>query len=206
MALSKKIRNLPLVVLIIFVLLGIVILYRLIIFLSKFFTYLGFNLFFYIDNLLKFDSANPVILWGIFGLFIGSIFGVIIAIKKYRLSKILVLYPLAVTILGIIILSFINKPMDVGDRFMPAKNTEIINPNEPVNKVPVFTVTRTLYIHAGPSAGSKKLFTLSKGTQVGVIESIKDSRNNTWSKIEYIDPQTSNKKTGYVNAGNLRQY
>ena len=204
MAINKKLKDLPLVALIIFVLLAIVILYRIIIFLSKVFVYLGFNLFLYIDNLLHFDAANPIILWGVFGLFLGSIVGVVVAIKKYKLTKKLVLYPLAITFLAIVILAFINEPADVGNRVMPERNEAIMTPDKPATTIPAFTVTRTIYIHAGPSSLSKKLFTLSRGTVVGVLESVKDNRNISWSKIEYIDPGTGSKKTGYVNANYLR--
>jgi hypothetical protein len=202
MTASKKIKSLPALALIALALLGIYVTYHLVIFLSKAFVFLGFNLFLYTDNLLKFDSSNPLILWGLLGLFIGSIFGVIVAIKKYNLSKVLILYPLSITIFGMIILSFINKPTDVGSTYSPVKTEESTIP-QPLN-VALYTTTRAVNIRSGPSPVSKKLFILPKGTQVEVIEYKKDSRNNTWSKIGYIDPKTGFKETGYVNASYLK--
>ena len=143
MSIGKKIKDLPVVVLIIFLLLGIVILYRLVIFLSKIFVYLGFNLFLYTDNLLKFESANPLILWGLLGLFIGSIFGVMIAIKKYRLSKTLILYPLSVTILAILILSFINRPADVSSTFVTG-DTAVSVPSGKQIRLPIIRLYKQL--------------------------------------------------------------
>ncbi|MEP6947995.1 MAG: SH3 domain-containing protein [Ginsengibacter sp.] len=203
MSISKKIKDLPVVVLIIFLLLGIVILYRLVIFLSKAFVYLGFNLFLVTDNLLKFESANPIILWGLLGLFIGSIFGVMIAIKKYKLSKTLILYPLSITFLAIVILSFINKPTDVSSTYAPTKTEETATPPEQTNKTSYYTVIQTTLIWSGYKRPRTKLCNLPRGTQVEVLESVRDSRNNIWYKIPYIDPKTHRAKTGYVNANDL---
>lgn len=203
MSISKKIKDLPVVVLIIFLLLGIVILYRLVIFLSKTFVYLGFNLFLVTDNLLKFESANPVILWGLLGLLIGSIFGVMIAIKRYKLSKTLILYPLSITVLAIVILSFINKPTDVSSTYPPTKTGDTAAPPEQTNKIAYYTVVQTTPIWSGYSRPRHKLFNLPTGRQVEVLESVRDSRNNMWYKIPYIDPKTHRTKTGYVNANDL---
>lgn len=201
MSIGKKIKDLPVVVLIIFLLLGIVILYRLVIFLSKIFVYLGFNLFLYTDNLLKFESANPLILWGLLGLFIGSIFGVMIAIKKYRLSKTLILYPLSVTILAILILSFINRPADVSSTFVTG-DTAVASQRQ-TNKTSNYTVIQTTLIWSGYKRPRTKLFNLPVGTQVEVLESVRDSRNNIWYKIPYIDPKNHRAKIGYVDANDL---
>src|SRR5436190_10633626 len=109
MTIIKKIANLPAVLLIALFCLAALIIYQLVIFLSKTFVWLGFNLFLFTDSLFKLESANPLLLWGLLGLFIGSIFGVIVAVKKYKLSKILILYPSTVTLLIIILFYFINR-------------------------------------------------------------------------------------------------
>lgn len=203
MSVLKKIRDLPIIVLIIFLLLAIVILYKIVVFLTKAFVYLGFNVFLFTDNLLKFESVNPIVLWGVLGLLMGSIFGVIIAIKKYRLSKVLVVYPLSITILAIVILSFVNKPTDLSGTYTPPGTQVIAAPPEQTNRTSYYTVIQTTPIWSGYSRPRSKLFNLSRGKVVEVLDSVRDSRNNMWYKITFIDPKTRRLKAGYVNANDL---
>lgn len=78
-----------------------------------------------IDSLLFIShSIPPVIMWMLFGLLIGIIYGSFIAIKKYKLDFKLLVYPIGVLviILGLIsLVSFIkNKP----DKNYPENNSE----------------------------------------------------------------------------------
>ena len=206
MNIRKKIKDTPVVLLAALILLAIVLLYQLAIFLFKAFVYLGFNLFLFTDNLIRFQPIEPLFLWGVFGFFIGGIFGVIIAIKKYKLSKVLVLYPLSITLLCIIILSFINKPTDVSGTFVPVKTEDSFVLQQQQNTVVYYTVARTVYARSRPSLSSLKVFTIAKGTKVELLENVRDNRNKMWSRIEYTNPQTGYKKTGYMNANYLEKY
>lgn len=173
-------------------------------FLSIAFVYLGFNIFVYTDNLLKFTFANPLVMWGILGLFIGSIFGVIVAVKKYKLPKKLIFYPISITILLIVILSFINKPTELSGSFAPFLDTNPApesNTNTTTNDMPsyyLYTVTQSMNVRASASLSSNRLFTVPHNAQVRVLESVRDNENSLWSKIEYKNPQTGYKQTGYL--------
>ncbi|HZG24316.1 MAG TPA: hypothetical protein VEZ17_07045, partial [Chitinophagaceae bacterium] len=90
--------------------LALYVLYHLLIWCAKASVYLGYNLFFYLDNLFTITPLNPLISWGIFGFFLGIIFGVLIAIKKYRLSKRLVFFPLAFFVVLLATMALINQP------------------------------------------------------------------------------------------------
>lgn len=194
----------PAVLLILLFFLAILVTYRLVIFLSKLFVYLGFNLFLFTDNLLHTEPANPIVLWGLWGLLTGSIVGVIIAVKKYKLSKVLILYPVSFTIVVFLLLFFINRPTESSGSFS-LENQEGSTSNQAQQSRIFYTVTRTVNVRSLPSAGSAIRFRLAKGTQVEFIENALDNRNRnrTWTKIIYTDPQTGDQKVGYVNASYL---
>jgi len=206
MSTKSKVSELPALVLIGLVVFALYLIYKIVIFLSTFFVYLGFNIFIFIDNLVKFEFANPVVLWGLFGLLLGSIIGVLIAIKKYKLAKILILYPVALFVLIITILIFINKPSNASGEYSPSNFSEANVNEEEVSKITYYVTTQAVNIRSRPSASSSKLITLAKGKLVEFIENTSDNRNKTWSKIRYTDPQTGNTIDGYINASYLKYY
>lgn len=206
MSIKSKISELPGLLLIVLGALAIYLVYKLVMFLSVVFVYLGFNIFVFLDNLLKFESANPVVLWGFFGLLLGSIIGVLIAIKKYKLDKILILYPIGLFVLIITILIFINSPTNASGEYSPSNFSESNTNQVEASKVTYYVTTQTVNVRSRPLASSSKLITLSAGIQVEFIENTLDNRNKTWSKIRYTDPQTGNTINGYINASYLRVY
>ncbi|MDQ6480682.1 hypothetical protein [Dyadobacter sp. LHD-138] len=74
-----------------------------------------FSAFFFvpIDNLLFIShSISPVLMWMIFGLLIGSVYGSFIAIKKYKLDYKLLVYPALVLLIGFVLIllaSFVTE-------------------------------------------------------------------------------------------------
>ena len=206
MSAKSKISELPEFVLIVLTVLGIYLIYKLVMFLSVFFVYLGFNIFLFLDNLLEFESVNPIVLWCFFGLLLGSIVGVLIAIKKYKLTKILILYPVALFVFIITLLIFINKPTNALGEYSPSNFGESNTNQIKVSKVTYHVTTQTVNVRYRPMASSSKLMTLSAGIIVEFIENTIDNRNKTWSKIRYTNPQTGNTINGYINTSYLRYY
>lgn len=80
------------------------------IFIFKVLVFLGYNTFFFLDNLVNISSFNPILSWGILGLFFGSILGAFIAIRKYNLSMAVISFPIITVILILIVFGFVNKP------------------------------------------------------------------------------------------------
>lgn len=210
MNLITKIRRLPTFAILVILAVTVYVAIRLVMFLSIAFVYLGFNLFVYIENLLQFTSVNPLVMWGILGLLIGSIFGVVVAVKKYKLPKKLIFYPISITILVIIILSFINRPTQLTGSFVPILDQNVstdLNTNNTTTNTPsnyLYTVTQEMTVRESPSLSSARLFTLSRNERVRVLENVRDSKNNLWSKIEYYNAKTGDKQTGYLKSKYLR--
>ena len=203
MNLITKIKRLPTAAILVILAVAIYVGIKLVMFLSIAFVYLGWNLFVYLENLLQFSSANPLVLWGIFGLFIGSIFGVVVAVKKYKLPKKLIFYPFIITILLIVILSFINTPSQLSGSLNTLMNTNIqtdANTNNAAQSpaYSLYTVTQEMNVRQGPSLRSNRLFTVPRNARVRIIENVRDNNNILWSRIEYTNPNTSLKQTGYL--------
>ncbi len=166
------------------------IIWLMIIGLVKLFIFLGYNTFFYFDNLIKITPFNPIIMWCVWGLFIGSIVGVIIAVKKYRLSRILILYPIGFISLLVTIMGFINKPADYNATFIakPERKVMVIEKDFYILKVDA-------NIRSGPSVKYNKLFVLKKGNLVELAQKgYFDTDNIEWYKIK-IDSQE-----GYISS------
>ena len=159
--------------------LGIYVVYLLVIWATKVFVYLGYNSFFYLDNLFGINPFNPIVVWSIWGLFIGSIIGVTIAVKKHKLSKILILYPVGFVILLFTIMGFVNHPSDYKNNYMPPQENKVV-----VAPKNYYTLTMDANVRSGPSKNNSVLFVLNKGMVVEVIQKGSfDSRNAEWYKI-----------------------
>lgn len=166
---------------------GIYLIYLLIVWASRAFVIWGYNSIFFIDNLFDLKIFNPVVIWGINGLLVGSIIGVVIAVKKHKLSKILILYPLSLVALIITIMSFVNKPAQHSGLF------NSLNVIDSTNLKSYFLLNNIANVRSGPSLSNSKLFSLQKGTEVEVIQKgIYDSENVEWYKIIY------DYKQGYI--------
>ena len=187
MSTEKKGNRSPLLILIITGI-GLYLAYLLIILLAKLLVYTGYNFFVFTDNLFEISSFNPVATWGIMGMFIGSIAGVAIAIKKYRLSGKLVLYPIGISILLLIIFYFVNEPANHnGAETFPNTSSYI---SEPSNAITVskdfFYTTRTVNARSGASLRNYVVFVVNEGDEVEIVErNFTDSRGVEWMKVNY---------------------
>lgn len=181
--------------LIVLMLIGLLALLAVVIFLTRAFAYLGYNALFFTDNLIAIRFLHPVVAWGIFGFFIGSIVGVLIAVKKYKLSKLLVLYPVALVALVVTILSFVNKPANYSGAYVPKENPA----DSTAFSAPVTTAYYKLNfdanIRSGPSVKQRRRFSLKKGVMLEVLEKGHfDEKGIEWYKISY------NAREGYVSS------
>ncbi len=76
---------------------------------------LAINIFLFFDNLFQFGPVgSPLILWSLFGLLVGAIYGAIIAWKKYTLDFKLNLIPITLILLFGILLFLLNQPLKNG--------------------------------------------------------------------------------------------
>lgn len=72
----------------------------------------GINSFLFMDNLLHVNNeVQPAVMWAVFGLCIGAVYGSYTAWKKYRLSFKVNLIPIAVFLLLLVLLSAVSQPI-----------------------------------------------------------------------------------------------
>lgn len=175
---------------------GLYLLYQIIIFAAKLFVYLGFNFFFFLDNLLTFNHINPIVMWGIWGLQIGSIVGVIIAVKRFKLSKILILYPIAFVVIFTTIMYFVNSPTQYPTLDSVQKNDPNLNfVQNTTPQISYYILKASANIRKNPSGSSQIFKKLYKGSVVEVL----DKSNPKWYKCKISNI------VGYINA-NLLTY
>lgn len=168
----------------------------------KVFVFIGYNSLFYIDNLFKIAIINPIAIWGIFGFFIGSIIGIIIAVKKLKLNPVLILFPLLTVSILFLILGFVNKPSVYSGTYSPPKS-EI---QQPPKSSFYITSNSTIIVRTKPSSKAKNLFKINKNDNIEVIEKGYYDKNNTeWYKIniEGYKSATNYKGDGYINSKHI---
>ena len=195
---TKPKSEIPPIVLLLIIGIGIYLLYKIVVLLVKSFVYFGYNALFFTDNMLQIPSWNPIVAWSILGVFIGSIFGVGVAINKFHLSKKLILYPILIAVLFITTMCFINKP----GQYALSPET-VLSPAPETTTLPstkyYYKATMDVTVRSGPSTTTSKLFTLSKGTTVEMVQRFfMDNRNLEWIKIRY------NNREGYVSSKCLK--
>lgn len=156
------------------------------------FTFLGYNFFFYMDNLLLVRGAPPVLLWAILGGLIGAIPGTYIAIRRFRLKGVLLFIPLLVLALLLVLLNIINKPMDQAGSFSASLKPHM----ESSEFQPEYgTLLYTLNVRQGPSTQYSKLFVLDSGTHVEILEKGHFTSNRQeWFRVRFEGQE------GYVNS------
>jgi len=199
----KKFAELPALIIIVIVLLGLYLVYILMIFLAKLFVFLGFNLFVVIDNFMKVESFSPIVVWAFLGLMIGGVLGVVIAVKKYKLSKKLIIYPVSVFLFFIGIFYLVHDaPTNSGSTLKSdEKQVETIQTGVVSDGVASFIASRDCSIRATPSLRSKKLLSITKGTRTEYLKTTVDSKKNIWYKVKHIDSQTGKQSIGYIVGG-----
>ena len=180
------------------VVLGLYLTYVLILFLAKVFVFTGYNFFFFTDNLLEIKSFHPLVNWGILGLLLGSIAGVAVAIKKYGLSKLLIIYPVGVTAVYVTVMWALNNPAAyTGNLYVPPAT--VMDTVAAVTKKVYYRINALTTARSGPSGDDEKLFQLRKRTEVELISrQFFDAKHIEWYKIKYKDQE------GFVNAKYLR--
>ena len=176
------------------------VLYHLLIWCAKASVYLGYNLFFYLDNLFTITRLNPLISWGIFGFFLGIIFGVLIAIRKYRLSKRLIFFPVAFFIMLVVIMSFINQPGNYSGTYGGLRKNTVDSLAAPSPTIKYYyKVVSDSKVRSGPSIKHPRLFTIVRGAEVQVDQPGSfDATRTQWIKIRY------NRQEGYISSRQLR--
>lgn len=76
---------------------------------------IGLNTTLFLDNLLMQSQAiSPIILWSILGTLIGLVYGTVVAWRKYTLDSKLILIPAALLSFFVVILFFLNSPLQAG--------------------------------------------------------------------------------------------
>ncbi|HNW89218.1 MAG TPA: hypothetical protein PKN48_06115 [Bacteroidales bacterium] len=82
---------------------------------NNFFIFIGFNSMFFLDNYFCMTTAiNPLILWGGVFLVIGSIWGVFLAAKKFKLKPLYKIFSILVIVIIIGLVGFIANPVIYG--------------------------------------------------------------------------------------------
>lgn len=72
----------------------------------------SFKAFLFLDTWLKLsENMSPLIVWGIVGLLAGSIFGSLVAWKKYKLHAAVNLIPIGIFVVFLALLYIINQPL-----------------------------------------------------------------------------------------------
>lgn len=154
------------------------------------FVYWGYNSLFWFENLIGIYPFNPMFLWFFWGILIGGTIGVVIAVKKYKLSLKLLLYPIGLLFFLTIIMNMINKPLNYHGNFIP----EFLNNYITVEKN-YYTLTTESNVRSGPSTDYQKISVIKKGFAVEVIKKgFFDSRGVEWYKIKYSTIE------GYINS------
>ena len=207
MNILKKIGSLPGVVVLFIVIITIYLLFKIIVFSTKLFVYLGFNFSVYMDRLLKIESANPIFLWAMIGLFIGALIGVVIAAKKFKLSKLLILYPALAIICFWLIFFLINKPTDVTGSYLPQQpiyNQTVQIPASDYNNRN-YIINYDVKARKKPNVKSKTSFVLKAGTVVELVQTTTGANYEEWSLIRFINPKTGYTQTGYVKSAYLNK-
>lgn len=174
------------------VIVGVYLLYLFLLWLGKVFVFLGYNLYFFLDNFLFISPINPILMWGVLGLFIGSLIGTLISIKKYKLNFSLFIYTLLAFVTFLITMGWVNKPS--GNYISYASHLKNEIPADPIPTREYFILKSTLNVRSGPSTRYSKLFVLNEGIEVELVEKGYFTNNAEWYKIKFNDQE------GFVNS------
>lgn len=194
---SKK--EIPAFWVLVMIVIGVYLLYLIVRLFVRSFVYFGYNIFFFTDNMLQIQTWNPIVLWGVLGVIIGGVIGVWFAIKKFKLSRILVLYPIAALLLFVTIMCLINSPGQYGIGYDVSHESELPTAPPAVIQKYFYKVVSDVTVRSGPSTNNARLFVLYRGATVEMLErNLVDSRRIEWMKIRY------NNREGYVSVKYLR--
>jgi hypothetical protein len=167
--------------------------YLLILWVGTVLGYLGYNFFFYLDNLVQVRAFNPIVSHMILGAFFGFIWGTFVAVRKFKLRPILILIPFLGFIGIIFLLSEVNQPLayDINESDMIESDLKEVTKD-------LYIVKTAVNLRSGPSTSHNVLLILEKGTRVELIEVDSSSLSSSkWVKIKYWEVE------GYVNSSYL---
>lgn len=190
----KSKSKMPGLLILILMIAGLYLAYLIVVLLVKCVIYGGYNFLFFTDNLFQINLFSPIVSWAIAGLFIGSIVGVLVAVKKFQLSKLLVLFPVGLVFIFFTTMYFVNHPTDYNGDFNSMLSKPTVQ-QEYIQHFDYYKATMDINVRTGPSTNYRRVFVLNKGNEAQLIErNIWDSRHNEWFKIKY------NSTEGYVNS------
>lgn len=177
---------------------GLYWLYLFVLFMAQVFVFGGYNFFFFLDNLLAVPALDAVVVWAVFGLLPGSIAGTVVAIRRYKLSRRLVGYPAGAALFVLVLMGFVNKPLQYGAAY-PARNGPEAS-SDASGAAPAlarYTLTSNVNVRSGPSVGAAKLFVLHKDSRVEVVGAVRKG-SAVWYRI------THDGREGYVHSRFVR--
>jgi hypothetical protein len=178
---------------------GLYWLYLFVLFMAQVFVFGGYNFFFFLDNLLAVPGLDAVAVWAVFGLLPGSIAGTVVAIRRYQLSRRLVGYPVGATLLVLVLMGFVNKPLQY-ETAIPSQNGPEAGSSDIAGAAPAlarYTLTSNVNVRSGPSVVADKLFVLDKYSRVEVVGAVRKG-SAIWYRI------THDGREGYVHSRFVR--
>jgi len=192
MSVQSEKTGIPFIIFLILVVIGIYLLYLLVLFMARVFVFCGFNALFYMDNLLEIPSFNPAVSWGVLGVLLGSLTGVFVAIRRYKLSRVLLFYPVGGILIIVGIMAVINKPGHYEVMAQVPGETSAAAPasDSSMTSTPhlrrLYRTTINLRVHDKPSTDSAVLFVVKKGVEVEILQRrVLYFSNTEWVKISY---------------------
>ncbi|MDD3643798.1 MAG: SH3 domain-containing protein, partial [Candidatus Krumholzibacteria bacterium] len=163
----------------------------------------GFNMFYYIDNLLAVDpSVHPVIAWGGAGALFGACAGLWRAAGQNKVGylRIIALLVPIVFMMGFCATTkplrhdgqhSIETPYTVKQRQREANLAAVAQERALRERLRYIIAPNGANVRGGPSTGEAKIDILQYGTEVRIIES-----NDGWCKVEYRSGKSS--KVGFI--------
>jgi hypothetical protein len=149
-------------------------------------TYAGYNTLFYLDSLFEI-KIDPIIVWALWGMIFGILFGVIIAVKKLNLSKLLILPPIGFVALLFLLMAYINSPQKVSGAYIPVNIENELDDTE-IKPSGIINAELGVNVRSGPGMNFSVVTTLSKNQRVTILEG---EPNENWYKISFVqDNQT----------------
>jgi uncharacterized protein YgiM (DUF1202 family) len=141
----------------------------------------GYNTLYYLDSLIK-VNMHPVAAWSILGLLIGVFAGVIVAIKKMNLSKLIVLYPLGLLTGVILLMSHINSP-HVATSSYDQVNFHAVFETGKTAQTGIVVAEMGANVRSGPGTNHSVVTVVSRGLRVSILD---NETEQHWCKIQFI--------------------
>lgn len=169
---------------IILTLFSLIFLYQIIFFGKGIISFIGFNFIFFIENLVD-SPVNPIINWGVLGGVCGLLVGVIVATKKLRLSRKIVVIPVSFFVLFISLMIFINAPYSsYSINCIPDIDNTTHDANNQMVKPPVYGYVGSsngANVRVNPNTNCNVILKVPYDTRVEILDISDDS---SWVKVK----------------------